>query len=269
MPVHGFTPSLHQLSVLQGVMASVNRTPHKIAIEENGHCLTYEDLHAAIIATDVFGHMKGWPTERTKVIVQWLASAHASGAAFNEDRIFIEQPQPLSERVIVLRLLSAAVSHGAFSRDIVSGVPLPLSEWTGVVAALLPLWLGGTLHLFDPGSIALIADAVGAGRVNQIWLGQAEFDVLSLNADNLPLPAPSFRLAVCNGMPADSAASTLTGWLGSERITAETRTEELGALRRHPGLAREGEPYIGVIFSKTGMVSSLTAIPSVPVWRSA
>lgn len=285
MPLHGFTPSLHQVTVLQGVLASVKRTPEKIAITENGYSLTYEQLRIAITAKDVQRHLAMWPAVRTKTLVQLLAKAYVSGTDFDESRIFLDPPQPapqpasqsapqpLSERVTVLRLLSAAVSHGVFSKDIVSGVPLPLTVWTGVVAALLPLWLGGTLHLFNPGDMSAIVEAVSTGRVNQVWLGEAEFCALSLHA-NTPLttlnpPAASFRLAVCEGLPSENVASTLLAWLGENRVTAETGTEASGTLRRHPGLECQGEPCVGVIFSPNGMVASLTTTPVTPAWRSA
>ncbi len=289
MPLHGFTPSLHQVTVLQGVLASVKRTPEKIAITENGYSLTYEELRIAITAKDVQRHLAMWPAVRTKILVQLLAKAYASGTGFDESRIFLDPsqpasqpalqpasqsaPQPLSERVTVLRLLSAAVSHGVFSKDIVSGVPLPLTAWTGVVAALLPLWLGGTLHLFNPGDMSVIVEAVSSGRVNQLWLGEAEFCALSMHA-NTPLttlnpPAASFRLAVCEGLPSETVGSTLLAWLGKNRVTAETGTEASGTLRRHPGLESQGEPCVGVIFSPHGMVASLTTTPATPAWRSA
>jgi hypothetical protein len=285
MPLHGFTPSLHQVTVLQGVLASVKRTPEKIAITENGYSLTYEQLRIAITVKDVQRHLAMWPAVRTKILVQLLAKAYASGTGFDESRIFLDSsepalqpasqsaPQPLSERVTVLRLLSAAVSHGVFSKDIVSGVPLPLTTWTGVVAALLPLWLGGTLHLFNPGDMSVIVEAVSSGRVNQLWLGEAEFCALSLSADT-PLttpypPAASFRLAVCEGLPSETVGSTLLAWLGKNRVTAETGTEASGTLRRHPGLESQGEPCVGVIFSPNGMVASLTTTPATPAWRSA
>ena len=285
MPLHGFTPSLHQVTVLQGVLASVKRTPEKIAITENGYSLTYEQLRIAITVKDVQRHLAMWPAVRTKILVQLLAKAYASGTGFDESRIFLDSsepalqpasqsaPQPLSERVTVLRLLSAAVSHGVFSKDIVSGVPLPLTAWTGVVAALLPLWLGGTLHLFDPGDMPAIVEAVSTDRVNQLWLGEAEFCVLSIYA-NTPLttlkpPAASFRLAVCEGLPSETVASTLLAWLGKNRVTAETGTEASGTLRRHPGLECQGEPCVGVIFSPNGMAASLTTTPATPAWRSA
>lgn len=293
MPLHGFTPSLHQVTVLQGVLASVKRTPDKIAIIENGHSLTYEQLHIAITAKDGQGHFTTWPAARTKNLVELLVKAYASGTDFDESRVFLDTsqpalqpasqsaPQPLSERVTVLRLLSAAVSHGVFSKDIVSGVPLPLTAWTGVVAALLPLWLGGTLHLFDQGDMSAIVEAVSAGRVNQLWLGDAEFSALSIYADsqastqaNTPLtalhaPSASFRLAVCEGLPSETVASMLLAWLGKNRVTAETGTEASGSLRRHPGLERQGEPSVGVMFSPNGMVASLTTNPATPAWRSA
>jgi hypothetical protein len=285
MPLHGFTPSLHQVTVLQGVLASVKRTPEKIAITENGYSLTYEELRIAITAKDVQRHLAMWPAVRTKTLVQLLAKAYASGTGFDESRIFLDPPQPalqpasqsapqpLSERVTVLRLLSAAVSHGVFSKDIVSGVPLPLTTWTGVVAALLPLWLGGTLHLFNPGDMSVIVEAVSSGRVNQLWLGEAEFCALSLSADTplttLNPPAASFRLAVCEGLPSETVGSTLLAWLGKNRVTAETGTEASGTLRRHPGLELQGEPCVGVIFSPNGMVASLTTTPAAPAWRSA
>jgi hypothetical protein len=115
MPLHGFTPSLHQVTVLQGVLASVKRTPEKIAITENGYSLTYEELRIAITAKDVQRHLAMWPAVRTKTLVQLLAKAYASGAGFDESRIFLDPsqpasqpasqsaPQPLSERVTVLR----------------------------------------------------------------------------------------------------------------------------------------------------------------------
>lgn len=289
MPLHGFTPSLHQVTVLQGVMASVKRTPEKIAITENGYSLTYEQLRIAITANDVQRHLAMWPAVRTKTLVQLLAKAYASDSGFDESRIFLDPsqpalqpalqpasqsaPQPLSERVTVLRLLSAAVSHGVFSKDIVSGVPLPLTAWTGTVAALLPLWLGGTLQLLNPGDMSAIVEAVSTGRVNQVWLGEAEFCALSLHG-NTPLttlnpPTASFRLAVCEGLPSETVASTLLAWLGKNRVTAETGTEASGTLRRHPGLERQGEPCVGVIFSPHGMVASLTTTPAIPAWRSA
>jgi hypothetical protein len=297
MPLHGFTPSLHQVTVLQGVLASVKRTPDKIAITENGDSLTYEQLRIAITAKDVQRHLATWPAARTKNLVELLAKAYASGTGFDESRIFLDpsqpalQPasqtatQPLSERVTVLRLLSAAVSHGVFSKDIVSGVPLPLTACNGVVAALLPLWLGGTLHLFDPGDISTIVEAVSTGRVNQLWLGEVELNALSMYSDahesiqasaprtippnTLNPPAASFRLAVCEGLPSDTVASTLLAWLGKNRVTAETGTEASGTLRRHPGLELQGEPCVGVIFSPNGMVASLTTTPASPAWRSA
>ncbi len=265
MPAYGFTPALHQVSVLQGVLASASRTPHKNAIEENGHSLSYADLRDAITAKSTSGH-ESLPVG-TRVVVQWLAAAYVSDAVAGEDRIFINHPLPLSDRVIVLRLLSAAVSHGAFSRDVVSGVPLPLTTATGVIATLLPLWLGGTLHLFEPGSFTAIAEAISTSRVNQAWLGQEEFKALCGQPD-LPQVASGFRLMVCDGLPDCGLRPILRNWLGSQRVTAQTGTDESGVLKRHPALDLEGEPCLGVMFSTTGMASSLTSNPSSPVWSS-
>lgn len=266
MPAYGFTPALHQVSVLQGILASANRTPHKIAIEENHRRLSYTGLRDAITANDVAGSMHDLPAG-TRLIVQWLAAAHASGKFAEEDEVFIDRPLALSNRTIVLRLLCTAVSHDAFSRDVVSGMALPLATAAGTVAALLPLWLGGTLRLFEPTEAAALAQAIGNGSINQAWLGQEGFAALR-EQRGLP-PAPlGFRLLVCDGLPDPDLGATLRTWLGSPRVTAQTGTEESGPLKRHPALDREGEPYPGVLFSTTGAASSLASTPSSPVWRS-
>ncbi len=266
MPAYGFAPALHQVSVLQGVLASASRTPHKNAIEEEGHSLSYANLRDAITAKNTSSHLDSLPV-RTKAVVQCLAAVHLPDEVAGEDRIFINHPLALSDRVIVLRLLSAAVSHGAFSRDVISGVPLPLTTATGVVAALLPLWLGGTLYLFEPGSFTAIAEAISTCRVNQTWLGQEEFKALRGRTD-LPQVACGFRLAVCDGLPDRDLSSILLNWLGSQRVTAQTGTDQSGALKRHPALELAGEPCLGVMFSTTGMASSLTSNPSSPEWSS-
>lgn len=259
LPVQDFPPSLHPLSVLQGVSASVRRTPRKPAIVEGAHVLTYAELGQAIAGARVAGRL-------TNVVVGWLASAWRQRAVFSEDDSFVETPAPLSHRTVVLRLLNISVTHPVFSRDTVSAVPLALDRAVGVTAAIAPLWLGGSLHLFEPGDAASVCAAIADGAVNQAWLGAAEFEVLGAVALARP-PHEAFRGGVCAGFPPRQVSAKLLAWLGPRRIAAMTGDDELGPVWRHAGLAQHGECYPGVMVDETWRLSSLTAQPALPVWK--
>jgi hypothetical protein len=104
----GFAASLHPLSLAAAVRASALRTPHRVAVVENGVARTYADLLSTVPAQD-------------------------------SD----EDPR---ERALMLRALDNVVQHPVFDRDAVTASSLPPMSETGAVAAAVALILGCTLH---------------------------------------------------------------------------------------------------------------------------
>jgi hypothetical protein len=205
-----FTSSLHQLSIFDGIRAAAARTPHRIAIVEGGESLSYAQLMAVAGCA------------QTSPILRWLGSMRVQAPA-DETQVAAtmhdgESTVELSHRELLLLAFDRIVIHAAFDRDGVLAMPLPLSLASAWVAATISLWLGGTLHLLQPGSLDALAHGMAHGRFNTCWLGAAELEALGRRRDALPSPAETFLLAVCDPSPSAQVRERLVAWLGPARV---------------------------------------------------
>ncbi len=195
----GFAPSLHPISIVDGIRAAARRTPLRIAVLEANEALSYSQLMAAAEAEAGQAELS---------IVRWLAAMMVDSS---DDENRLAPGQKLSHREIVLRALDTAVVHPVFDRDASMASSLPLDTAAGGVAATLSLWLGGTLHLLLPGSLAPY-EGMATGRFQTCWLGRSDYSVFESKA--WPPPANDFRLALCDGPP----PPRLLEWLGPQRV---------------------------------------------------
>jgi hypothetical protein len=291
----------HSLSLVAGIRAAALRTPARIAVVGEDRAVTYADLLAEAsdiaasrydVSARALAAVPVADRPDAQAIVAWLAALLVdTPAAFvdgeptprddpepgvPEDRpaaIVADrgEPRALSHRAIILRALNSIVVHASFARDGTSAVLLPLGSPLGVVAAVIPLWLGATLHLLRPGSIDALAEGVASGRFDTAWLGPADYSMLAHDSTRLSRPAVRFRLAVCAGLPMEPVRSRLVEWLGPERVTAETADAVLGAVVRHPGLSRNGEPVVGALIEHDreglSLASTITADPPSAAWQ--
>lgn len=148
-------------------------------------------------------------------IVQWLA-AMSGDPSTDENRT---AALALGHRALLLQAFDRIVVHAAFDRDGHMALTLPLSCTSAYVAVTISLWLGGTLHLLSPGSIARLADGIAQGRFDTCWIGAADCEALERRRDPLPPPAESFVLALCDVTPPASARHRLVRWLGPARVS--------------------------------------------------
>jgi len=294
-----FPPSLHPLSVLDGIAASAKRTPARLAIVDGQGSLTYAALAEAVAAnaeerTRTGGPRPGMdpasarslsmPADRATLVA--LLAAARIGAVLDlttgthvaatthprsEDDPFVivddgtGQPLALSHRTLIVRALNAAVMHAAFSRDTISATPLPLATAAGTVAAIAPLWLGGTVHFVDA---AGIVERIVRGEINQAWFGPSAADLPMLEVIPPPAP-PEFRLAILTARPSPAAWARWIAWLGEDRVAVETIDPHVGPLHRLRGRDLAAEPHIGVMLdASSGMASGLATSPATPAWRS-
>ena len=232
--------TLHDLTLFDAVLASVARTPTKAAIAIDGIEIGYRQLIAMV-------DLQAPTPPGIDALIQCLRAS--AGSSSDENAVCLTFPScVMTARLVMLRVLNAAVVHRAFSRDTLSASALPFDTATGIVAAMLPLVLGGTLHLVSTGDLSTIERLIASGSVNQAWLGPAELARLDNDPPQyqaLRAPAPAFRLLICVGLPATKVRDRLTAWVGAERLTAESGADRTGPQRRFPGLDENGEPYDG------------------------
>jgi hypothetical protein len=192
-----FPPSLHPLSIVEGIRASARRTPLRVAVACDAGRLSYAELlNAAEHAP-----------RHASPVVPWLAAMMAD----RSDDEYRTAAAGLSHRAILLRALDNIVVHAAFDRDGTLATSLSPDTASGAVAATLSLWLGGTLLLLEPGSPQLVA-GIAEGSFHTCWLGVE--DSIAFERTALPSPSASFRLALCEPRP----AARLVEWLGAARV---------------------------------------------------
>jgi hypothetical protein len=240
-----FPPSLHPISLARAFQASARRTPDKLAVVGEDASLTYAQLmKEAAGVRNRTGTIGGAP--QAAVIVDWLgammkaesAEEHAPAATVMEGG----EAVTLSHRTLALRALNCMVEHAAFGRERATlAVALPLDCARALVAATVSLWLGSTLRLARAGSGL---ELVSSGECETAWLGRLDWDAPT---SGRPSPPASFRLLICDGLPPEPVRSNLRDWLGASRVTAETGSIATGKLFRHPGLAAQGEPFVGAL----------------------
>jgi hypothetical protein len=228
-----FPPSLHPISLVRTFQASARRTPAKLAVIGEDYALTYAELMA----------QASNQTRASNPIADWIASMMASETDEHGPAATVmegSEALTLSHRTLALRALNCIVEHARFGRERATmALGLPLDCARGRVAATISLWLGSTLHLARPGTcIELIA----SGKCDTAWLGSSDWGAI---AAGLPSPPNSFRLAICDGLPPAAVRTALVDWLGAARVTAESGSIASGKLFRHPGLAAQGEPFVG------------------------
>jgi hypothetical protein len=193
----GFPPSLHPLSIVDGIRASARRTPFRAAVVSGAGCLSYAELMNAAEHAP----------KHASPVVQWLAAMMADRSG-DENR---PAAAGLSHRAILLRALDNIVVHAAFDRDGTLATSLSPATASGAVAATLSLWLGGTLLVVEPGSPELVA-GIAAGSVHTCWLDVE--DSIAFGRMALPSPSTNFRLALCEPRP----SARLVEWLGAARV---------------------------------------------------
>ena len=232
--------TLHDLALSDAVLASAARTPTKAAIAIDGIAIDYRQLIAMV-------DQQAPTPPGIDALIQCLRASSATPS--DENAACLTLPScVMTQRMVMLRVLNAAVVHRAFSRDTQSASALPLDAATGIIAAMLPLVLGGTLHVVQNGDLSAIERLIASGTVNHAWLGAAELAALDSDPreyQGLRAPAPTFRLLICAGFPAAKVRDRLTAWVGAERLTAESGDDRTGPQRRFPGLDAHGEPYDG------------------------
>lgn len=199
----GFTDSLHPLSIDDGIRAAARRMPARVAVvEPDGTSLSYAAL---IAAAGQHGAAQAHPSP----VVRWLSAMMADASRDEHRTAAVVDGIALSHRAILLRAFDRIVLHPAFDRDGHLALALPLSSASALVAATISLWLGSTLHLLQPGTLAPLVQGIAEGRFDTCW---ADFD--GLGSEPLPKPAERFVLAVCGGKP----SPRLVDWLGAARV---------------------------------------------------
>ena len=239
-------PSLHELSVTDAVRASVERTPDKAAIVEGTTIVRYRDLLASHpqAGTSALATIRNW--------FDWFDWLGRPNVEPEQASFVTVSGATLTHRVLMMRVLNTAMVHRAFSRDVVSASLLPLNSAAGVVAAMAPLILGGTLHCLAPSDISALARSISAGFVNQAWIGTAALAELDrARIRDLDAPHPDFRLLIATPRPGPIARGRLLEWLGAERVTAESGDDTTGPVLRYPGLMDEAEPFDGASLAAT------------------
>ena len=167
--------------------AAAVRTPQRIAVVEGERALSYVTL-MNLVDEGKTGSSR---------VIEWLIAELVRETAEESPR----------HRALLLRALDNVVEHAVFDRDGVTASALPLSTPLGAVAATVSLVLGGTLHFVERDGLW---EGAVAGRFQTVWVNPGDL------VEDLPNPAPGFRLALCNGPP----SPRLTQWLGLRVVQA-------------------------------------------------
>jgi hypothetical protein len=230
-----FPPSLHPISLVRTFQASARRTPAKLALIGEDYALTYAELMAEASKN----------TRASNPIADWIASMIASETDENGPAATVMEGSEaitLSHRTLALRALNCIVEHAQFGRERATmALALPLDSARGRVAATISLWLGSTLRVTRPGTCI---ELITSGKCDSAWLGASDWETI---VAGLPSAPDNFRLAICDGLPPAAVRTALVNWLGAARVTAETGSIASGKLFRHPGLATQGEPFVGAL----------------------